>query len=448
MEWPEARAAEANRLKVEVEKWLCSKGASVVGPAGTYNPEDGSAGSFKTQEAADGDRTWWMVDLHEDAAHGRRFSVGLSITSGRDGVSVYVTLETGWTTSLVMPVAVDPRCPRIVRDLFELPGRWFHGASLLTKSRSVTGFEEGEELVRHIKYADRSVPIITISKHDGGVALPDLDLKLGHDLIGLANVYVLDESASWALTDSLGPKWCCYWGAVRLFWPNFSSHRDRFSHPLWTRERLQSRGDDFVETRDRFRKQLRGILFRAAALSVIKPRDIDNIRDAVSRRTLTDLRERATSLEEYRELAESYAEDNDQLRAERTDLREQVERLQEQVTNLEGAKLALQAHLRAVRGVPEDVDEDGGIAPGGDDSDVASAEPTPGEVRFYKKVHAQPTHDVVVRVQDCGCNKWKGAHKADKAKKGIARLENDRSDWKSIHHCASCTGGGMWKVRW
>ena len=54
----------------------------------------------------------------------------------------------------------------------------------------------------------------------------------------------------------------------------------------------------------------------------------------------------------------------------------------------------------------------------------------------------------MVRVQDCGCDNWQSAHAADKARKGIARLENDRIDWKTMQHCASCTGGGMWKVRW
>jgi len=447
MEWPEARAGEAARLREEVEKWLLAKGAAVVGPKGTYKPEDRSAGTFEIQEAADGDRTWWMVELQEDTAERRRFSVAVSITSGKDRVSVYVTLEAGWTTTGVMPVLVDPRCPRIVRDLLQQPGRWFHGESLLRQSQSVTGFEAGEAFVHEITHAERAVPIVAISTPDGRAALPDLDSKLGYDLIGLANVFVLDEGASWALTDLLGPKWACYWGAVRLFWPRWSAGQDSFSHPLWTKERLQSRGVDLVETRDRFRKQLRGLIFRAAALSVIRPRDIDDIRDAAGRRTLTELRERATSLEEYKELAESYAGDNDQLRTERTALRTQIEHLQEQIKDLEGDKLALQAHLRAASSLPQEIVEEEVIAPGGD-SDAEVAEPTPGEVRFYKKVHARPTHDVLVRVQDCGCNRWESGHKGDKAKKGISKLENERSDWKSIQHCAACTGGGMWKVRW
>ena len=41
-----------------------------------------------------------------------------------------------------------------------------------------------------------------------------------------------------------------------------------------------------------------------------------------------------------------------------------------------------------------------------------------------------------------------GGHAGDKAKMGIAKLENSRNDWSKIHHCDSCTGGGMWRVTW
>lgn len=448
MEWPEARMAEAERLKGEVEQWLLAKGAANVGSEGTYRPEDGSTGTFKVLEAAEGDRTWWMVDLQEDTVEGRRFSVAVSITAGRDRVSVYVTLETGWTSTGVMPVFVDPRCPRIVRDLLKLPGRWFHGDSLLRQLQSVTGFEEGEALVHEIVHAQRSVPVLVISKQNGEVALPDLDSNLAYDLTGLANVYVLDDYASWALTDILGSRLSCYWGAVRLFWPHFSPDQDSYRHPLWTRERLLSRGHDLITIRNRFRRQLRGLIFRAAALGVIKPRDIDDIRDVAGRRTLAELRKRATSVEEYQQLAESYAVDNDQLRAECAAFRMQIEQLQGQVKLLEGAKVSLQGHLRAARGLQGGDVEEEDISPVGDDSAAGVSEPKSGEVRFYKKVHARPMYDVMIRVADCGCNKWEGANKADKAKKGIAKLEFGRFDWKNIYHCASCTGGGMWKVRW
>lgn len=451
MEWPEARAEETGRLQAEVLGWLSSKGASTLEPAGDYAPEDGSKGTFNIQSAADGDRTWWMLHLQEDTSEGRRFSVAVSITNGSDRVSVYVTLETGWTTARIMPVPLDPRCPRVVRSLLRLPGRWYHGASTLGQRQPVFGFNEGEGLAFEIQHGDRTVPFVVISTDGINVALPELDSKLAHDLAGLANVVVIDEDAAWALTDVLGRPFSCYQGAVRLYWPHFSLDQDRFLHPLWTAERLRLTGDDQSVTQRVFRKQLRGLLFRAAALSVIRPREIEEIRDAAGRRAVAELRQRATSLAEFEALADNYATDNDQLRLERRDLRIQVEQLEAQVAKLESDKQALRAHLDVLTAVSGSV----GRAPeteaipqgsGGDEGELGV--PESGEIRFYKKVYSGPRHDVMVRVGDCGCNNWQSSHGADKARKGITKIENDRSGWTTMQHCGSCTGGGMWKVRW
>lgn len=56
-------------------------------------------------------------------------------------------------------------------------------------------------------------------------------------------------------------------------------------------------------------------------------------------------------------------------------------------------------------------------------------------------------YDLLVSVADCGHNTWESAHRADKARKGITKLEG-RGDWQSMQHCPSCKGGGMWRVRW
>lgn len=235
-----------------------------------------------------------------------------------------------------------------------------------------------------------------------------------------------------------------------MYWPQFSANQDPFSHPLWTAERLRSSGHDPIETRELFRKQLRSLLFRASALSVVRPREIDNIRDAAGRRTMSDLKRRATSLEAYESLASSYANDNDALRRERTELRSQVEQLAAQIAKLEVDRQALLSHLHAAKAVPaqlEPASSRDSIAPGVGDEDTI-AEPAPGEVRFYKKMYSRPSHDVMTRMPDCGCNNWQSAHSADKARKGIAKLEKGRSDWKVMQHCASCTGGGVWRVRW
>jgi hypothetical protein len=434
-------------VKTHVAKWLQSKGGDPLAPSGSFAPEDGSTGIYRVLDAADGGKSWWMLELHEDTQKGRRFSVAVSITNSADRVAVYVALETGWTTTQIMPVDVDPRCPRIVRDLLALSGPWHHGSSLLEERQSIKGFDHGELLAAEIEAAVRTVPILVISTQNGYCALPNLDVKLGHDLVGLANVVVVDEEASWALRYTLGPQWGCYRGAVRLFWPHFSQTDDRYLHPLWTAGRLVSASQDATQTRDRFRKQLRTLLFRTSALSVVRPPEIDAIRDASSRTALHELKERAHSLGEYNEYADLYAADNEELRHERDGLRSRVEQLAADVARLENDRQALLGHLRAAKAkathgmAPED------IAPDAEDEDDAPKAPEPGEIRFYKKTHSKPGYDVVVPAGDCGHTAWQGAHAADKARKGIARLEQ-REDWKSLQHCASCTGGGMWRVRW
>src|SRR5690606_36121146 len=77
----------------------------------------------------------------------------------------------------------------------------------------------------------------------------------------------------------------------------------------------------------------------------------------------------------------------------------------------------------------------------------APDKPKPGEVRFYKKTHSKSNYDVLVPIPDCGHTSWQNAAKADKAKKGIIRLQGS-DDWSQVQHCGSCTGGGVWRVKW
>jgi len=315
----------------------------------------------------------------------------------------------------------------------------------------VNGFDEGESLALEIKNENRSVPILVVSRNWGDLALPELDIKLTNDLAGVADVVIVDEDAAWALTDGLGKSLSCYRGGVRLYWPQFSTLHEPYRHPLWTAEQLRLASSDLISTLDNFRRQLRSQLFRAAALCVVRPREIDGIRDATTRNAISQLRQRANSLQEYKELADTYATANDQLQAERVELASQVEQLKAEIVKIEAAKRALLAHLQQTKVAPESLQgltESEEILPESGIGDDAAAAPKPGDTRFYKKKYSRPAHDVMISVGDCGCNNWQSAHSADKARKGISRLENGRTDWRTLHHCASCTGGGVWMVRW
>ena len=443
LETIEARTTAHEQCLNVVRQWLDKdkRANSENAQAGSYQAEDGLQGKFQWESAQDGDRSWNLLRLDETASDGTRHIAAVSITRTEAGVAVYVTIEAGLSFSTIKPIRLDPRCPRVVRSLLALPAPWFHGPSRLCLLQRAVGVAEGERLARLIADQKRTVPIVVISENDGSLALPAIDTKLAYDLVGLANTYAIDAEAAWELTGLLGKKYSCFFGAIRVYWPRFSTQDDPFSHPLWTASRLSAFSESLAATEELYRRQLRLLLMQASALSVLRPRAIDNIQTAARTRYLATLMERAKSSADFEQLAHAYAKDNDELRLERDGLKT---RNQELVEELDATRTRLgNAELMALyREQPEKQ-----IAPLTPDDPEADKGPEPGEVRFYKKTHSTQKYDVMQLVADCGCNCWQSANKADKAKKGIEKFEG-RKDWKSIQHCGSCTGGGMWRVRW
>lgn len=454
LQWPDARKAEGDRLRAVIEAWLKSKGASSVDGTGTYAAVDGSDASYQVTTAVDGERSCRMFELSEVTPEGRRFVTSISVTVGHKNVVVFVTMEVGSVATSITRIEVDPKCPKVVRDLLARPGKWFHGASRLCGLSQVDGFDAGETLALEIQNKERTIPFVVVSRVLGTTALPKLDEKLADDLAGVANVYSIDEDASWALTDVLRKPLSTYGGAVRVYWPRLGGNDDPFRHQLWTATRLQGIDADSKIALQRIRRQVRTIIMWASAASVVRPSEVDEIRGAAARSeyvalqakasALEDLKAKASSLAEFKDIADSYAADNDKLRHELAARNTELDRLRDEVRRLKADKQALIFQLEQAKASAETVE----VEPDAPEQDDADQPPAPGEARFYKKTHSKPAYDVFVRVADCGHTAWQGAAKADKAKKGLARLLGDHREWKSLQHCGSCTGGGRWKVQW
>jgi hypothetical protein len=377
--------------------------------------------------------------LSETTEGGRRFVASLSVTVTEDQVIVYVTLEVGSSSTQINVVDVDQRCPSIVRTLLTKLGPWFHGPTHLLGLQRMAGFAEGERLAAMLREPDRRVPVVVASA-GGPPELRDLGTPLAYDLAGLANVVTIDAEAAWALTDTLGIAFTCHSGAVRIFWPGLSSESKPYQHPLWTSRRILGRADGKeVET---LRNQLRRTVMSASATSVVRPAAIDEIRAAASMARFEGLRATAASVEEWERIAELYADENIQLRTEVHSLEEKVAELSESLRVADSDRAALKYQLRTLGQETQDAADE--IEP---DVPDEAKRPVSGEVRFYKKKHSTPHRDVLVHVADCGHDRWKSAAKADKAKKGIAWLEGTDA-WSTVQHCPTCTGGGMWRVKW
>lgn len=434
LDTPPARVAEAEKLLSILREWLKAKGAtSPEATTGSFvSKTANSNGTFTWESALDQERSWTHLRLDELAPSKQTFVTKVSVTNTGSAVAVYVTLSGGAASSSVSPVALDARCPHFVRTMLKQGGPWYHGNYKIGDGMParVTGFDSGAQLAADIASPERTLPLLVISEHDGHPVFPNLAHEAARDLAALARVFVVDDQSSWGLTDALGKAWSCYHGAIRLYWPHFSATDSVVHHPLWTPGRLLS-NDPELDASVRFQHFLRRSVASVSAFSVLAPPEISVIKAVAARKQLADLQAKAQSAEDFRELAEVFAEENEKLKIEAAQLQEELVQTQLKYVN------ALQDAQ-----APAQVDS---FLPTADGQDEQP--PKRGETRFYKKTRSKDSYDVLVRVTDCGHNVWQGAAKADKAKKGIEKLEGT-NDWKSVSHCGTCTGGGMWKVKW
>lgn len=432
------RRAEVRRLLNVLREWLHSKGATERSTGeGTFDSRDGEA-FYRWENAVAGNRSWDLLRLEEITREGRRFCTAISITDTGTKIAVYVSLEVGLVNSEISPLLVQPKCPKVIRQLLTLDGLWYHGTTKFQKLQRVCGEESGRLVAQEILEPERTLPVLVLSEDCNEVLIPKLDEHFAHDLAGLANIYVLDHAAAWGVTNVLGKPWACYWGAIRLYWPRVSREQNPYYHPIWTANTLlRHDGNDLQAAGERIRRQLRSLLMDVAAVSVVRPREIDIIRSDASKRHIDELASHAASGNEFKQLAELYAADNASLRLRNDQLNEEISTLQSALRisqqNTEAISRYQKQHAMEIE--PDSSPDD--------DQDS----PQKDEVRFYKKTGNNGRYDILERTTDCGHKKWQSATKADQARRGIAHHEG-RQDWKTLWHCGTCQGGGMWKVRW
>ena len=425
-------------IAVAIGSWLLSKG--VIDPnsdSGAFQSKTAAGdGAYVRNRVSAGPGYFEEVTLTEYSRAGLTFTTRLASIASKHRVIVHATLSVTSASTFVAPIATDPRCPAIIRTLLARFTDWTLNGTPISapKASEALGHGGAVTLSDEITSSSRALPLVVVSLNDGESVWPGIADSIALDLAGIAHVVQIDEDASWSLTDLIGKRNSCYLGAIRLYWPmkapEGSEHR--FVGTVWTASALLSSDID-GNGEGRFRTALRRLIMGTAALTISQPAEIREIQSADARKRIDEIQAHSNAKSEELEIARLYVSENDQLRAELGEIKSQVNGLLARAQSAEYAlDLAKSATLAVSPYAPEN-DED--------------TEPEPGDVRFYKKMHSKPAYDVLVPVHDCGHNSWQGAAKADKAKKGIERLES-RNDWKNVQHCGSCTGGGMWKVRW
>ncbi len=422
-----------------IHNWLNRKGiADASHESGEFASETkGAKGAFATSSVSSVSGKLTEIVLTEPTNDGHTFTTGLTITNSDKVISVFLTLSASISGNTVAPTMLYPRCPTLIRELLALRSDWMFGGSEIPEARPiiVTGDEAAAVLASYLINKKRTLPVTVVSDLDGEPIWNDLPEKLAVDLAGLSSVVRIDGEASWALNDLIGQSRSCYLGAVRIYWPLRSAveNTSELRSKVWTAERLLSNDTD-GKGLSRFTASLRREVMNIAALVVDPPASIRRIRTEASIARLSELQAKADANSEELELARLFIEENETLKDE---LEKAKTEIAKQAARAEAAEYALDI-----------IKSDDSVKT--TDLEVQTQtdkRPKAGEIRYYKKTHSKPTYDVLVKISDCGHNSWQAASKADKAKKGIEKLEGS-SDWKNVYHCGSCQGGGVWKVLW
>lgn len=426
---PMGRLREVELL---LDKWLIQKGADNPRASdGSFVSRSGDGtGQFARRTIAATMGVTLEVELIETAHTGAMFTTAVQIAQASNVVSVFVSLAATPGESIVAPVKLYPRCPWIVRALVEGFSDWRFAGQELPVGRPFDATNDGSvaALCRALRATTRRLPIVVISIDQDEQVWGDLADRAAEQLIGLADVAVVDAESSWLLTDELGPQDSCYLGAVRLYWPVQRNDRS-FEGITWLASRLASFGSS--ETgRNKFLSILRRTVMSTAALTMVQSGDFRAIQGAATKERLQAL----AGQERDREL-DSIIEENAKLMAE-------LEQAKQTIASLQW-KLAASAYAERIDAAANDDDE---AAP---EAGTERTSPQPGDVRYYKKIGSGGGIDSLVETKACPhkSSNWKSAHKGDQAEKGLLKLEG-RDDWQSIAHCSACTGGGRWRVHW
>lgn len=423
----EDATALEQRVTALIEAWLKQKGTTLpLGTGGTFKSKTraNSEGSFSLKKhEIDGDRLT-ELRLEEFTNSEHIFETTVTTLSGADRFDVFVKLASESTGSAVAPLVVHPKCPQIVRDLLQSSDRWtFQGQRVPSGVTRTTGEVDGLILADYIKSNSRVHPIIVVSELDSEELLAGLSAKLSHDLQGLAHVHFIDDDASWALSSKLGKLNSCYLGAVRLYWP-IAPGSEKIYSSVWTASKLLPADESLdQQALEKFANQLRQLILGTSSESLTEPSSISRFRLNREKKRDEELAKQGISAAQL-----------DDLLASKRDLEMQLADAKATISRLY-SQLQEATNRAATDSSSEPLESD------------TPDKPKPGEVRFYKKTHSKSNYDVLVPIPDCGHSSWQNAAKADKAKKGIIRLEGS-DDWSQVQHCGSCTGGGVWRVRW
>lgn len=142
---------------------------------------------------------------------------------------------------VVAPVSYEFGSPAIVRTILR-ECKVIDAGAVVSPEPVELGHSDIDGLVRFLRERERRLPVVVVTRtREAGTTLVD-ERVLAAQLAGLAHVRVLaSEHAAWRLTDVVGSALSVWDGGVRVYFPEFSTADDRYSHRLYVADRVDAR---------------------------------------------------------------------------------------------------------------------------------------------------------------------------------------------------------------
>ncbi|MFD6076037.1 hypothetical protein ACFWG5_10710 [Streptomyces hydrogenans] len=283
---------------------------------------------FPLEEDADpaGMRYIWEFPGSDDASMRWTLDIALAAQEADVCTTVRIGVQQGGREFQLSRPIYQFGAPAIVRTLL----REFHvsdaGQHVAPEYRAIR-VGDISEFIDFLTNQQRALPVVAVTNYPT-TGRPLVDLKeLARELAGLAHVVVVSTHlASQALTEILGPSRSVWQGAVRLYWPQFTTDANPYEHKLWTPNRLLSSGESLVG-------ELRRWLGSVGAASVPENPTIEWIRTA-RRKAIADSSELPAWVEEYLKGIEAdrlrYKSERDDARRAEAEAKARLEGMREQ----------------------------------------------------------------------------------------------------------------------
>ena len=227
-----------------------------------------------------------LLDLHWNYPDQYDPSLGwhthLRLLQRPGGLLIALELAVSGLTFRVAPAMIKLGSPRVIRDICRLTSAHVGGRPYRMLPEIVHA-DQVEQLVAELVLPQRVYPVVVVSHRTGSnQALVDAD-GLAESLAGVGKVYELaDKWAAFKLAEDLGRELSCFDGAMRVYWPGFTTTADPYAHPLWLSKSLS---DEASATRACW--QLARNIFEAASFRFAEPAEVSALRQLAEREART-----------------------------------------------------------------------------------------------------------------------------------------------------------------